>query len=648
MNVPADLKYTDSHEWMRAEADGTVTVGITDHAQAALGDLVFIELPAVGRKLAAGEACAVVESVKAASDVYAPIAGEVVAVQRRADGAPETVNADAYGAWLFRLKPADAGALAGDARRRGVRKADRRSLIARIRGDEHERRSPPHADACRARGPRGVRRAPHRHDAADQAAMLARAGLSVARRADRRDRARGDPRARAAAAAGPDARGRGARAAAGDRRARTACSKSFIGQGYYGTHTPGVILRNILENPAWYTAYTPYQPEISQGRLEALVNFQTMVCDLTGMAIANASMLDEATAAAEAMTLRCASARATSRRFFVADDVFPQTLDVVRTRAAPLGIDVVVGPGERGARARRVRGAAAVSRRERRRARLPRAGRRRSTRRARSCRRRRPARADAARAARRVGRRRRSVGSTQRFGVPMGYGGPHAGYLATRDEFKRSLPGRLVGVTVDAQRQPRVPARAADARAAHPPREGDVEHLHGAGAAGGDREHVRRLSRPGRPDAHRAARASADRDPARRGSRGSASRVPTRRVLRHAHRGHGRAHAARSSRAASRTASTSAAIDAATLGISLDETTTRDDVERIWRVFDGRRRAVHRRRRSMPRSPTRCRRRSRARRRSSRIRCSTATTPRPRCCATCAGSPTATSRSTAR
>ena len=120
--------------------------------------------------------------------------------------------------------------------------------------------------------------------------------------------------------------------------------KSCIGLGYYGTHTPGVILRNILENPAWYTAYTPYQPEIAQGRLEALVNFQTMVCDLTGMAIANASMLDEATAAAEAMALALRVGKSASRRFFVADDVFPQTLDVVRTRAQPIGIEVVVGP----------------------------------------------------------------------------------------------------------------------------------------------------------------------------------------------------------------------------------------------------------------------------------------------------------------
>ncbi|HET9047150.1 MAG TPA: glycine cleavage system protein GcvH [Casimicrobiaceae bacterium] len=113
MNVPNDLKYTDSHEWIRKEADGTVTIGITDHAQAALGDLVFIELPAVGRKLAAGESCGVVESVKAASDVYAPIAGEVTAGNDSVVGAPETVNADAYANWLWKMEPADPAALAG-------------------------------------------------------------------------------------------------------------------------------------------------------------------------------------------------------------------------------------------------------------------------------------------------------------------------------------------------------------------------------------------------------------------------------------------------------------------------------------------------------------------------------------------------------
>jgi glycine cleavage system H protein len=113
MNVPSELKYTDSHEWMRQEADGTVTIGITDHAQAALGDLVYVELPQAGRKVAAGEACAVVESVKAASDVYAPIAGEIVAGNDALSGAPEAVNENAYAAWLFRLRPSDPAALSG-------------------------------------------------------------------------------------------------------------------------------------------------------------------------------------------------------------------------------------------------------------------------------------------------------------------------------------------------------------------------------------------------------------------------------------------------------------------------------------------------------------------------------------------------------
>ena len=119
--------------------------------------------------------------------------------------------------------------------------------------------------------------------------------------------------------------------------------KSFLGQGYYGTLTPNVILRNILENPAWYTAYTPYQPEISQGRLEALINFQTMVTDLTGLEIANASMLDEGTAAAEAMTLSRRVSKSKSNRFFVDSDCLPQTIDIIATRAEPLGIEVEIG-----------------------------------------------------------------------------------------------------------------------------------------------------------------------------------------------------------------------------------------------------------------------------------------------------------------
>ncbi len=230
--------------------------------------------------------------------------------------------------------------------------------------------------------------------------------------------------------------------------------RSFIGMGYYGTHTPSVILRNIFENPGWYTSYTPYQAEISQGRLEALLNFQTMVMDLTGMEIANASLLDEATAAAEAVimmfNLRSRQAVKEERNIvFIDGDIFPQTLEVVEARAIPLGIKVVTGcykefsftgkefgalvqyPSAKG----KARDYSALTAKAHENGMFV------------------TAVADLLSLALLTPPGEWGadivVGSTQRFGIPMGFGGPHAAYLATKDEFKRQLPGRIIGVSID-------------------------------------------------------------------------------------------------------------------------------------------------------------------------------------------------------
>ena len=234
--------------------------------------------------------------------------------------------------------------------------------------------------------------------------------------------------------------------------------KSFIGQGYYGTHTPGVILRNVLENPAWYTAYTPYQAEISQGRMEALLNFQTMVCDLTGMAIANASMLDEATAAAEAMTLAKRSVKSKSNVFLVSGDCHPQTIEVIKTRAAPLGIEVKVSTVSETLPHLMVSGEffAALAQYPATTGHVhdlrPLAGH------AHQCDAALIVAADLLALTLLVAPGEFDAdivcGTTQRFGMPLCNGGPHAAYLACRDEFKRSLPGRLVGVSVDTHGQP--------------------------------------------------------------------------------------------------------------------------------------------------------------------------------------------------
>ena len=225
---------------------------------------------------------------------------------------------------------------------------------------------------------------------------------------------------------------------------------SLIGQGYYGTVTPPAIQRNILENPAWYTAYTPYQPEIAQGRLEALLNYQTMVCDLTGLDVANASLLDEATAAAEAMAMAQRVAKSKANAFFVDRFCHPQTIAVIRTRALPLGIEIIEDmaenldpsrvfgaifqyPGSYGhvrdltADIAALHGAKAIAVV--------------ATDLLALCLLKEPGAMGADIA----------IGSSQRFGVPMGYGGPHAAFMAVRDEYKRQMPGRIVGVSVDAR-----------------------------------------------------------------------------------------------------------------------------------------------------------------------------------------------------
>src|SRR6266487_2476532 len=230
-------------------------------------------------------------------------------------------------------------------------------------------------------------------------------------------------------------------------------ARSFIGAGYYDCITPPVIQRNILENPGWYTAYTPYQAELAQGRLEALLNFQTMITDLTALEIANASLLDEATAAAEAMAL-CHAVVTARKTVFVADNCHPQTIEVVRTRAKPLGIDIKIDNFSRFKFDNTVFGALVQY----------------------------PATDGAiydytefVRQAHTAGAlvvvaadilaltllkppgefgADVAVGSTQRFGVPLGFGGPHAAYFATREEYKRHMPGRLVGVSHDAEGRP--------------------------------------------------------------------------------------------------------------------------------------------------------------------------------------------------
>ncbi len=422
-------------------------------------------------------------------------------------------------------------------------------------------------------------------------------------------------------------------ARARDLAARNEVRRSFLGMGYSGTVTPPVILRNVFENPSWYTQYTPYQAEIAQGRLEALLNYQTMASDLTGLPIANASLLDESTAAAEAMMM-LARVAPNRRRFLVSARCHPQTIEVVEARAVPFGIEVVVGddfvddaaafdgetlgvlvqyPATDGeivdyravADAAHAAGAMVVAATDLLALTLLEA----------------PGTwgADVA------------VGSSQRFGVPLGYGGPHAAFFTTRDAYKRNIPGRMIGMTRDADGNPAL-RMALQTREQHIRRDKATSNIctaqvllavmaqayavyHGPDGLRAIARHV-----------HAATRALAD------GLDAAGPHGPLRRrLLRHPPRRCRRAHAATTSLdACDLNAVNLRAFDDGSWGIALDETVTADDLDTLLAVFDTESPA---RSRATTSTSTRRRRtpgRSRARPTSSRTRSSTRTTARAR------------------
>lgn len=360
-------------------------------------------------------------------------------------------------------------------------------------------------------------------------------------------------------------------------------AKSYIGMGYYNCHTPTVILRNILQNPAWYTSYTPYQPEISQGRLEALLNFQTMVAELTGLEIANASLLDEATAAAEAMAFCLKTSKSRSRTFFVSQHCHPQTVQVLQTRAQPLGIQVVVGDHQRDLDGLEIFGlllqypastgeisdlSEAVAKAHGQKALAVVASDLLSLALLKP-----PAEFDADVV----------VGSSQRFGVPLGYGGPHAAFFATKDAYKRAIPGRLVGVSIDS-RGDKAYRLALQTREQHIRREKATSNIctaqallaimasmygvyHGPQGLKTIAQRVHRLTAIlaqglQRLDFQVPTAAFFDTITVKTGS--------------HTQAIHQAAHVQ---------GINLRAVDGETVGISLDETTTREDVEILWRVF---------------------------------------------------------------
>ncbi len=360
--------------------------------------------------------------------------------------------------------------------------------------------------------------------------------------------------------------------------------KSFIGMGYSGCITPSVILRNVLENPGWYTAYTPYQAEIAQGRLEALLNFQQMVVDLTQLEVANASLLDEATAAAEAMHMLYATRAEGHDAFFVSEGVFPQTLDVLRTRAAPLGIPLLVGDARKFDFSKRVFGVLVQ---------LPATD---------------GSVEDWASFFERVHAEGAhavvaadllalalltppgemgadvAVGSTQRFGVPMGFGGPHAAYFATRSQFTRNLPGRIIGVSQDASGRPAL-RMALQTREQHIRREQATRNMCTAQVLLAEMASMYAVyhgPKGIRATAHRvhALTLILARGLSRLGLKPKTEQVFDRIELELTPQ------AASAALAAARERRMNLCpVDARTVGISLDETTTAADVEALWHVF---------------------------------------------------------------
>ena len=452
------LKYTAEHEWIALDGD-TATVGITDYAADKLGDVVFVELPAVGQHVTAGDGRAARSSPRspsASSTRRSPARSSQVNDAVVDD--PSLVNADPFGdGWLVKL-----------------------------------RSTPPPSPSCSTATPTSrsraapndgrVRRASHRNGCRSPAHDARRAGL----RQRRRPRAGGGAgihpcRSRAPTSDIPPAATEAeALAELRELASQNRIARPMIGLGYYDTLTPSVIARNVLENPSWYTAYTPYQPEISQGRLEALINFQTMVTDLTGLATANASMLDESTAVVEGMLVARRASKSASNVFVVDADALPQTKALLAHRADAVGIELVELDLAHGAIAARRRTSACSCS-----TRAPRGsvwdpsgvvdaahvagalvvvGRR-------------PPRADAAALAGLARRRRRGGHDPALRRAARLRRTPrrlHGGAPGPRAAAARTPRRRLAGC----RGPPRLPSRAADARAAHPPREGDVEHLH--------------------------------------------------------------------------------------------------------------------------------------------------------------------------